>query len=99
LHFWANLTPFSLKLAPITPVEVGPGYVLGREKLVTTQNCTACWACDGKESLVLSVYDGEGQLVSTSRMSGTVNVTLLPPSSSIAIVVVVGAGELGTDAL
>ena len=84
------------KLVPITPVEVGPGYVLGREKLVTRHNCSkVCWSCNGKEWLTISTYDDVGQLRSTESRVGPVNVTMV--SNDVTIVSVSGGWNTEDD--
>lgn len=72
------------RLTPITPVEVGRGYVLGIRKLVTKVNSSVCFSCDGKEALQAWVYDSEGQLSATQKSRGTLELKL--PDQHVAIV-------------
>ena len=75
---------------PITPVDVGRGYVLGTKKLVTKINSSVCWECDESESLCAWVYSAEGELVNTQHAVGVLNLSL--PLRHMAIVEPLSAG-------
>jgi alpha-galactosidase len=83
------------RLTPITPVDVGRGYVLGRKKLVTKINSSVCWVCDGHEFLRAWIYNAEGELVGTQAATGVLNLSL--PLRHVAIVEPVSSGKLKTD--
>ena len=72
------------RLTPITPVEVGRGYVLGTTKLVTKLNSSVCFSCDGAEALKAWVYDSEGHLTGTQEARGTLQLRL--PGQHVAVV-------------
>jgi hypothetical protein len=74
-------------LYPITPVQLGPGFVIGVERVVTKVPGHFSFATImlQEEVLVLRSFDSSGWLVATANVSGpTVNVVV--PTDGFAVI-------------
>jgi hypothetical protein len=83
---WANLENVMQHIFPTTPIELGPGFIVGLERIVTKVSRSFAWA--GKQSdLTLRVFDRKGFLTSRSNVKGPeVHVGLDGGARSFAVV-------------
>lgn len=77
---------------PITPREIRPGMILGRERIVTTRSGRYGWPDRPPGDTVAYVFDGDGKpvaapLAKTVRQAGGILTELRMPSDHFAVLV------------
>jgi hypothetical protein len=71
---------------PITPTLLGPGTIIGLERIITKASGGYCWQCTPDEQLTAEVYDKEGFLVRTQSAAGRIELELSTGDGQIAVV-------------
>ena len=87
---WSTADNVMQHIFPTTPVELGPGFIIGKERIVTKASRTFGFpaAHDGSERLCVSIFDRQGWLTNSSVVEGPqVAVALGGGARSFAVVV------------
>ena len=82
---WPKMDNVMQHIFPTTPVELGPGWIAGRERIVSKVSRSFAWPAE--KPAALRIFGRQGFLTSKSEVKGpTIGVTLDGGERSFAVI-------------